>query len=108
MIRSHRSIAWNYLKGWCSIDLLTLFPFQILLSGDGKGNGTKLLRMARLTRLTRMLKLLKLLRLLKLPDMLSLFDAQSLFNVIKTFQKDNELNEESKRSQQYMLYFFKF
>ena len=67
--------------------------------------------MARLTRLTRLLKLLKLLRLLKLPNILQLFESEKVASITSTFKSNKEdisvVNEDTKRGQKYMMYFFK-
>ena len=71
-------ITLNYLKGWFSIDFVSIFPFEPVLMYVSDGGGanvsvrksTKLVRMARLPRLMKLLKLLKLLRILKMPNLL--------------------------------------
>ena len=76
IIDSRWEITLNYLKGWFSVDFVSIFPFEpVLMSGSANADvslrkSTKLVRMARLPRLMKLLKLLKLLRILKMPNLL--------------------------------------
>lgn len=64
-----KSIARNYITGWFFIDLISIFPFNIIWSGSGGGgdvNGmakiTRIGRIGKLVRLTRLLRILKILK----------------------------------------------
>ena len=65
-----RDIVMNYLKGWFAIDLLSAFPFDLLLSQNGLFlfKLFKLLRIARITRLLKVLKISRLVKVLKLTS----------------------------------------
>jgi hypothetical protein len=65
MIDNRKAIALNYIKGWFTIDLLAIMPFDLLFSLGG-GNLNGLVRVARLGKLYRLVKLTKMLRLLKI------------------------------------------
>ena len=54
-------IIKNYLFGWFTFDILSIFPFDIILSGSGYGNLSKFIRIGRLYRLVRLTKLVKIL-----------------------------------------------
>lgn len=61
-------IAKNYLKFWFWLDLLSIFPFElIMMTEENKkvGKLSVLTRVAKLPRLYRMLKIMKMFRSLK-------------------------------------------
>ena len=58
-------IAKNYLKGWFTIDLLAIIPFDVILS-NLQSNANGILRIARVGRLYKLVKLTRLLRILKI------------------------------------------
>ena len=64
----HKRIACNYAKGWLSIDIISIFPFDtlgLIMEGQGGSAGgvplgqLKLLRVIRLARLAKLLKVMK-------------------------------------------------
>jgi CRP-like cAMP-binding protein len=59
----HRLIALNYIKGWFSIDFLSILPFDIVFEQLG-GSGDSATRL-RIIRVIRLLKLAKLLRVVR-------------------------------------------
>ena len=61
-------IAVKYFKSWFFLDLVTVFPFQILedTQDASDSNDLKLLRLARLPRLYRLLRILRLFKMLRL------------------------------------------
>ena len=62
-----RKIATKYLKSWFILDIVTVFPFQILEDFNKSGTeDLKLLRLARLPRLYRLLRILRLFKMLRL------------------------------------------
>ena len=63
VIEDRYQIAKNYLSGWFTIDLISIIPFDLLVSS---GEGTRLVRMSRLGRIYRILKLIKLIRFFRL------------------------------------------
>ena len=62
----HKRIALNYAKGWFSIDLLSIFPFDtlglVMTSQPGGGGGIGQLKILRVVRLARLAKLLKVMK----------------------------------------------
>ena len=65
-------IAINYLKGWFNIDVIAIFPVEIILEiSQGKNRSThggtvnQLVRIARIGKIYRLIKITRLLRLLK-------------------------------------------
>lgn len=63
LIEDRKQIGIQYLKGWFTIDLMAIVPFDLLLGASGL-NG--MVRVARLGKLYRLIKLTKMLRLLKI------------------------------------------
>jgi hypothetical protein len=61
IIEDRKEICIQYLKGWFTIDLLAIIPFDLLLSGGTQFNG-----LARIARFARLQKLVKLTRVLKI------------------------------------------
>jgi hypothetical protein len=59
LINSRRKISIDYLKGWFTIDLFAIIPFDILF-----GNGLN--QIVRITRIGKMYKLIKLTRLVRI------------------------------------------
>ena len=56
-------IAKTYLSGWFTIDLLAIFPFDLLTSAN---NANEMIRLTRLGRMYKIVKLVRLVRVLKL------------------------------------------
>lgn len=63
-ITSQKLIAINYIRGWFTIDILSIFPFDAILSGNSNANA--LLRIARIGKMYKILRLFRLLKILKL------------------------------------------
>lgn len=63
-ITSHKLIAKNYLKSWFVIDFLSIFPFDLVL--EGNGNFNNLVRVARIGKMYKVIRLLRLIKILKL------------------------------------------
>jgi hypothetical protein len=61
-------IAIAYIKSYFFVDLLSTFPFDLVIETDsGRSHKeNKLLRLARIPRLYRILKMFKLVRMIKL------------------------------------------
>lgn len=47
--------------GWFAFDIISIFPFDNILSGSGYGSLSKFIRIGRLYRLVRLTKLIKIL-----------------------------------------------
>jgi hypothetical protein len=63
LIDIRKDIAKIYLKGWFSIDLIAIIPFDTILNAS---NFNALSRVARIGRLYKLVKLTRLLRILKI------------------------------------------
>lgn len=63
-ITSQKMIAVNYIKGWFTIDILSIFPFDLIMSGNSNANA--LIRLARIGKMYKMVKLFRLFKILKL------------------------------------------
>eukprot|EP00966_Prymnesium_polylepis_P163476 3778644-Prymnesium_polylepis.4 len=69
VVTQPRRIADRYLKGWFTIDVLSSFPIDKLLTATGAlgdDGDSHALRLNRLIRLTRMFKLMRIMRLYRL------------------------------------------
>ena len=63
IIDDPKKIAYEYLVGWFTIDLIAVAPINYIITDDDNNSGSnynKLLRLLRLPRLYRLLRLLKL------------------------------------------------
>jgi hypothetical protein len=65
VIDDRKMIVIGYLKGWFTIDLFAIIPFDFLFSSLST-NVNGMVRVARLGKLYRLVKLTKMLRLLKI------------------------------------------
>jgi len=61
-------IAENYMTGWFLIDIISIFPFEFVLSQGS--DSADLNGMAKITRIGRMYKLVKLTKLLRILKIL--------------------------------------
>jgi len=63
-------IAISYLKGYFCLDLLSTFPFDLILQNFNMGFGkeNKLFRLVRIPRLYRLIKIIKLVRIARYID----------------------------------------
>jgi CRP-like cAMP-binding protein len=68
IVTAHRRIAWKYLRTWFFIDLIAVFPFELLErdssedSVSSSGGYKHLLRLIRLPRLYRIIRIVRLLK----------------------------------------------
>lgn len=73
-ISDRKEIAKLYLKGWFLIDVVSIFPFDLLFSlvAQGEegaiGQNNELVRIARIGKLYKLIKITRLARLLKLAQ----------------------------------------
>lgn len=75
-IDDRKQIAIIYLKGWFFIDVLSIFPFELLIlimvdknstdDFENVGGNNELLRLMRISKLYKLIKITRLLRLFKL------------------------------------------
>lgn len=63
LIDCRKKICCQYLKGWFTIDLFAILPFDVLFT---LGGSNRIVRIARFGKLYRLVKLTKMLRLLKI------------------------------------------
>ena len=65
-------IACHYLKGWFWIDLIAIFPFQLVIprqyynADDGGSGGFGFIRLSKVNRMTKFFKMMKLARYIKI------------------------------------------
>mmetsp|Transcript_12460 Transcript_12460/g.15786 ORF Transcript_12460/g.15786 Transcript_12460/m.15786 type:complete len:770 (-) Transcript_12460:153-2462(-) len=60
-VKDLKKIQSNYLKGWFTIDLISILPFDVIAFFDGSGSFSTL----KIVRVIRVLRLLKLVRVLR-------------------------------------------
>jgi hypothetical protein len=58
-----KQLAANYIKGWFTVDILAIIPFESILDAS---NLNGLVRLAKIGRLYKLVKLTRLLRVLKI------------------------------------------
>lgn len=61
-----KKIAIEYIKGWFTIDLLSIIPFDLFTSGGQGSDVNNIVRIAKFGRLYKLIKLTKLLRLIRI------------------------------------------
>jgi len=61
LIYNFKDIIYNYFTGWFIIDLISIFPFD-LISNSSNADYQKLVRLMRLPRLSRLTKIIRLSR----------------------------------------------
>ena len=65
LVKNHKLIVIKYLRGWFIIDLISVFPFWLIV--DGKSSEiTKFSKMSRIPKIYKLTKLIKVLRLSKM------------------------------------------
>ena len=64
IIDDRAQIIQEYLKGWFAVDVIAIFPFELIIGKDGEA--ANLVRFIRIGRITKLLKLMKLMRLMRL------------------------------------------
>jgi hyperpolarization activated cyclic nucleotide-gated potassium channel 1 len=77
MIQSRKIIALNYLKGWFTIDLFAIIPFDILFGGND------LNQIVRITRISKMYKLVKLTRLVRILKVFK--ESNKIFKLMESY-----------------------
>jgi hypothetical protein len=76
---SHKKIVRKYLTGWFPIDLISIFPFDlmgILMNSGGGETGGKSASDLKVLRVVRCLRLVKLIRLAKASSTLQKFERK--------------------------------
>lgn len=62
VIDDHRKIVSSYLRGWFIIDVVAIFPLELIISS----NANSLIRVARIGKLYKLIKITRLVRLVKI------------------------------------------
>ena len=74
LVENRIQIAKNYVCTWFLIDLLAIFPFEILVpdtdENDLSVRVNDMAKLARLTRLSKIIRLLRMFRILQLGKLL--------------------------------------
>jgi len=85
-VTDRRRIAWNYLHGWFSLDLVTSMPFELVVGG-GTGSVSAVSKVLKFARFIRLLKLLRILRLMTLISQWETSSSSStvLLRLLKLF-----------------------
>lgn len=65
LVDDRKMITTNYLRGWFTVDLLAIIPFDIILT-NLTTNVNGIVRIARVGRLYKLVKLTRMLRILKI------------------------------------------
>ena len=63
LVYNRKIIAWNYIKSWFFIDLMSIVPVSEFLE---TGDFSNLARIARLPKLYRLIRMVKLIRIMKI------------------------------------------
>ena len=71
IVHDRKLIVTEYLTGWFLIDVLAIFPFDLIISSGGDGHSqanhyNSIIRVARFGRLYKLVKLTKLIRIVKI------------------------------------------
>jgi hypothetical protein len=67
---SKMDIAIDYLKGWFIIDLISVIPFDLILSYSNVNRVTRFSRIGRISKIVRMIKMVRLLKIAKIHSKL--------------------------------------
>lgn len=64
-IFDHKKIAKNYFRFWFTIDFLSIFPFDLILTEDAS-DANSLIRVARIGKMYKIVRLFRLIKVLKM------------------------------------------
>ena len=64
-IFDHKKIAKNYFQFWFTIDFLSIFPFDLILTEDAS-DANSLIRVARIGKMYKIVRLFRLIKVLKM------------------------------------------
>ena len=91
LVMEPRRIAWRYLTGWFTIDLISSFPIGYIVmiynashpdtAADGSGGGFNQAS-SRMTRMLRALRLAKLLRLARFSQLLERYQDSEIYEYL--------------------------
>jgi len=85
-ITDRRKIAQQYCKAWFPLDLITSFPFELVLADQNKsGKSTAgITSFSKVLKFARIMRLLKLLRILRLMKLMSQWEQTSAISATMT------------------------
>lgn len=67
LVERRKEIASTYIQGWFFIDLLSIIPFDLIISTEEiDSSSTQMIRLVRIGRMSKLIKLTRLLKMLKL------------------------------------------
>lgn len=67
---SKMDIAKDYLKGWFFVDLVSVIPFDLIISYSNVNRVTRFSRIGRISKIVRMIKMVRLLKIAKVHSKL--------------------------------------
>lgn len=82
-VKSHKKIALRYFKAWFWLDVLSIFPLDLILKRDTKA-AEFVVRITKMPKIYRMFRLLKFIRVIKLRQKKNTYIAKSLKKFIKS------------------------
>ena len=95
IIANRSEIAWQYLKGWFTIDLVAIIPFEAILIN---GESANLVRYTRMGRLNKVFKLMRLVRLAKLRKPKS-------FSILSMFENSFKISDATRLNLSFLFSF---
>lgn len=66
IVEDRKKIAGMYIHSWFFIDVLAVFPFELILNNGGSNNYEDIVRITRIGRMYKLVKMTRLVRILKL------------------------------------------
>ena len=59
-------IAKSYLFSWFIVDVISIFPFEFILKGEGNTNVGNLAKVSRIGKLYKLIKILRMIKMIRL------------------------------------------
>lgn len=66
IVEDRTRIAKSYLTSWFGVDLLAIFPFELVIKSSTGENYQEIVRFARIGRMYKLIKMIRLIRVLKI------------------------------------------
>lgn len=91
LILSRKKIAINYLKGWFMVDLISSFPFSMIIEDDyfdiyvSDFNKLRAIFILRIIKLNRLIRLVRLIKIIKLKAVFRYFEELSDLKAVSLF-----------------------
>ncbi|CAD8093500.1 unnamed protein product [Paramecium primaurelia] len=80
LITSHKKVFWNYFSSWFWLDLISSFPYDMIIELTLKSNSAESLQrnsqILKIVRVVRFIKILRLIRALKLKKYINQLEDQ--------------------------------